>query len=43
VHDLNATILHLLGVDHTRLTYRFQGRDFRLTDIHGEVVRGILA
>ena len=43
VHDLNATILHLLGVDHTRLTYRFQGRDFRLTDIHGEVVRGILS
>ncbi|MFM7159348.1 MAG: DUF1501 domain-containing protein, partial [Planctomycetaceae bacterium] len=43
VHDLNATILHLLGIDHTRLTYRFQGRDFRLTDIHGEVVRGILA
>jgi hypothetical protein len=43
IHDLNATILHLLGLDHTRLTYRFQGRDFRLTDIHGEVVRGILA
>jgi hypothetical protein len=43
VHDLNATIMHLLGVDHTRLTYRFQGRDFRLTDIHGEVVKGILA
>ena len=43
VHDLNATILHLMGVDHTRLTYRFQGRDFRLTDIHGERVRGILA
>lgn len=43
VHDLNATILHLLGVDHTRLTYRFQGRDFRLTDIHGEIVKGILA
>jgi len=43
VHDLNATILHLLGFDHTRLTYRFQGRDFRLTDVHGEVVRGILA
>ena len=43
VHDLNATIMHLLGVDHTRLTYRYQGRDFRLTDIHGEVVKGILA
>ena len=43
VHDLNATIMHLLGIDHTRLTYRFQGRDFRLTDIHGELVRPILA
>jgi hypothetical protein len=43
VHDLNATLLHLLGLDHTRLTYRFQGRDYRLTDVHGEVVRGILA
>ena len=43
VHDLNATILHLLGIDHTRLTTRYQGRDFRLTDIHGEVVKGILA
>lgn len=43
VHDLNATILHLLGFDHTRLTYRFQGRDFRLTDVHGEVVKGLLA
>lgn len=42
VHDLNATIMHLLGVDHTRLTYRFQGRDFRLTDIHGELVHGIM-
>nr|WP_306301538.1 DUF1501 domain-containing protein [Verrucomicrobium spinosum] len=42
VHDLNATILHLLGFDHERLTYRFQGRDFRLTDVHGEVVKGIL-
>jgi hypothetical protein len=38
VHDLNATLLHLLGFDHTRLTYRFQGRDFRLTDVHGHVV-----
>ena len=36
VHDLNATILHLLGIDHTKLTFRFQGRDFRLTDVHGE-------
>jgi uncharacterized protein (DUF1501 family) len=43
VHDLNATILHLLGLDHLKLTYRFQGRDFRLTDVHGEVVNGILA
>ncbi len=43
VHDLQATILHLLGIDHKKLTYRFQGRDFRLTDVHGEVVRGILA
>jgi len=43
IHDLNATILHLLGIDHTRLTYRYQGRDFRLTDVHGHVVREILA
>lgn len=43
VHDLNATLLHLLGFDHTRLTYRFQGRDYRLTDVHGNVVQGILA
>jgi hypothetical protein len=43
VHDLNATILHLLGFDHTKLTYRAQGRDFRLTDVHGEVVRKVLA
>ena len=43
VHDLQATILHLLGFDHKRLTFRFQGRDYRLTDIHGDVVRGILA
>ena len=42
VHDLHATILHLLGFDHTRLTYRYAGRDFRLTDVHGEVVRDIL-
>jgi hypothetical protein len=43
VHDLNATIMHLLGFDHTKLTYRFQGRDFRLTDVHGEVVKKLLA
>ena len=43
VHDLNATILHLLGFEHTRLTYRFQGRDFRLTDVHGTVVKELLA
>ena len=43
VHDLHATMLHLLGVDHLRLTYRYQGRDFRLTDISGEVVKKILA
>jgi hypothetical protein len=42
VHDFQATLLHLMGIDHQRLTYRFQGRDFRLTDVHGEVVRGIL-
>jgi uncharacterized protein (DUF1501 family) len=43
VHDLHATILHLLGLDHERLTYRFSGRDYRLTDVAGEVVRGIIA
>jgi hypothetical protein len=43
VHDLQATILHLLGFDHTRLAYRFQGRDYRLTDVHGEVVKQVLA
>jgi hypothetical protein len=43
VHDLQATILHLLGLDHTKLTYRFQGRDFRLTDVHGNVVQKLLA
>jgi hypothetical protein len=43
VHDLHATILHLLGFDHTKLTYRYNGRDFRLTDVHGNVVKGILA
>jgi hypothetical protein len=43
VHDFHATILHLMGLDHTRLTYRHAGRDFRLTDVHGEVVRPLLA
>ena len=43
VHDLHATSLHLLGVDHTRLTYKFQGRHYRLTDVHGRVVRGLLS
>jgi hypothetical protein len=43
IHDLNATILHCMGIDHERLTYRFQGRDFRLTDVEGTVVRDILA
>ncbi len=43
VYDLNATILHLLGIEHTKLTFRFQGRDYRLTDVHGKVVKSILA
>jgi hypothetical protein len=43
VHDLNATLLHCLGVEHTKLTYRYQGRDFRLTDVHGTVVKALLA
>jgi hypothetical protein len=43
VHDLQATILHCFGLEHTKLTYRFQGRDYRLTDVHGELVKGILA
>ena len=42
VHDFQATALHCLGIDHTRLVYRFQGRDFRLTDVHGKVVQGLL-
>ena len=42
VHDLNATILHLLGVEHKQLTFKYQGRDFRLTDIHGELIQPIL-
>jgi uncharacterized protein (DUF1501 family) len=43
VHDLHATILHLLGFDHEKLTYRYAGRDFRLTDVHGHVVRELIA
>ena len=43
LHDLHATMLHLLGFDHTKLTYRYAGRDFRLTDVTGEVVSGLLA
>jgi Protein of unknown function (DUF1501) len=42
-HDFHATILQLLGMDHKRLTYRYSGRDFRLTDVAGEVVKGVLA
>ena len=43
IHDLQATILHLMGIDHTRLTYKFQGRDFRLTDVDGQVVKKLLS
>ena len=43
LHDVHATVLHLMGIDHERLTYRFQGRDYRLTDVHGKVVRQLLA
>ncbi len=43
IHDLQATLLHLIGIDHKKLTFRFQGRDFRLTDVHGEVVKGIMS
>jgi len=43
VHDMQATILHQLGIHHEKLTFRYQGRDFRLTDVHGEVVKGIIA
>ena len=43
VHDVNATILRLMGLDHTRLTYRYAGRDFRLTDVYGNVVQAVLA
>jgi uncharacterized protein (DUF1501 family) len=42
VNDLHATILHLMGIDHEKLTYKFQGRDFRLTDVHGKVLKDIL-
>lgn len=43
IHDLNATILHLLGIEHTRFTFRHQGRDYRLTDVHGNIVQGLLS
>ena len=43
VHDLHATILHLMGIDHEKLTYRYSGRDFRLTDVHGDVMHDIIA
>jgi hypothetical protein len=43
VHDLHATILHLMGIDHERLTYRYSGRDYRLTDVHGQIIRKIIA
>ena len=43
IHDLQATILHLLGIDHERLTFKYQGRHFRLTDVHGKVVQNVLA
>ena len=42
-HDFNATLLHLMGLDHTKLTYFYSGRHFRLTDVHGELVKDILA
>ena len=42
VHDLNATVLHLMGMDHERLTFKYQGREFRLTDVHGQVVKPLL-
>ena len=43
MHDLHATLLHLLGLDHTKLTYRFSGRDIRLTDVYGEVIQQIIS
>ena len=42
IHDLHATMLHLLGIDHTRSTYRWGGRDFRLTDVHGHLIEGVI-
>jgi hypothetical protein len=42
IHDLNATMMHLVGIDHTKLTYRYQGRDFRVTDVHGHVVKDLI-
>jgi hypothetical protein len=43
IHDMQATIMHMVGIDHTKLTFRYQGRQFRLTDVHGHVVKGMLA
>ena len=43
VHDFQATLLHLMGIDHEQLTYKYQGRRFRLTDVHGQVIKGILS
>ena len=43
IHDLQATIMHLMGMDHEKLTYKYQGRRFRLTDVHGKVVKGVIA
>ena len=43
IHDMHATMLHLMGIDHTKLTYRFSGRDMRLTDVHGQVIRDVVA
>ena len=43
MHDLHATILHLMGIDHTKLTYRYSGRDYRLTDVSGDVVKALIA
>ena len=43
IHDVQATILHLLGLDHTKLTFKFQGRDFRLTDVSGQIIQKLLA
>ena len=43
IHDFHATLLHLLGVDHLKLTVKFQGRDYRLTDVHGNVIKELLA